>query len=732
MKTLTRLMLLVLLAPFSGLGQGEGHGPCSCPFFNVVLTPKSGCKGQTIHVCAQIEGVVNGFCDNAPVGFSNFTYSWSVPAFAQIESATPYGSCIYIKLLSPGSGSISVAVIGHPSNSRCGDVHRSATTTLLSHDITLNLRHINNDNPKSYLGIDLYDQPDITRRQLRAIATFSPAASGDFTWNCSSNLEFFNPSNPSGEIAFVQADSPSAAFTSDWVRVSKLCASATGRVTVVKVDVTVPGLDEQHEEAPGHLMGVSTTGPGPLPDDDMDLLPVHITVEPVITGQNVHLTGHHNMYEDRRKTAATNRYLISELPSVLYFGADTPGEYWVSALHPQSGARDRVKITILKVESVEAYCDKFGASGSFGVNPEIFPGGEWDFGQPDQPPPYWWLPGTYANPSSQVLKVFFKYIKDANDEPAPFDIDLKANILPNDLSDEVLNITWYNWAGPSSSGAFDKTDEREVKFQNPTKGGLYKFRMEMELQPNHVMVSDAWVLLPEAGGEIADWIVTEVPSLVTRAADWETAVRAVAVANGLNEDEFLETAWIAIATYDFDYQGIVGPPTKRYSFRDADRPVGHLPDPSIPGMVGEKGNGDWDEPSYATLRGIVVHRAKVNNAMYAVWGRELGYTTAGLRAGAFWNAAGRGLWDDSTSQNAVTLGGDLYDTHTGGGSLSAVLTKTRAKAIQSPDTPTGLNDVNLWPDPTPVPSGFVLPTMPRDYDSLIVGTNETVRGRLFN
>jgi len=119
--------------------------------------------------------------------------------------------------------------------------------------------------------------------------------------------------------------------------------------------------------------------------------------------------------------------------------------------------------------------------------------------------------------------------------------------------------------------------------------------------------------------------VSEVPSLVTRASDWEDAVRAVAVSNGLNPNTFLETAWKAIATCDFDYQG----------------------------------------------------------------------------------------------------------AHTSSGSLAAILTKTRAKQIQSPDTPTGLNDVNLWPDTTSVSSGFWLPTMPTDYDSLDEGENEMPRGRLF-
>ena len=174
-----------------------------------------------------------------------------------------------------------------------------------------------------------------------------------------------------------------------------------------------------------------------------------------------------------------------------------------------------------------------------------------------------------------------------------------------------------------------------------------------------------------------------------------------------------------------------GSPTARYSFTDDDRPAGHVPDASIPGMAGEKGNGDWDEPSFATLRGVAVSRAKINNAMYAVWGRALGYLKIDLKTGAYWNAASRSLWDDASSQNAVDLGCSLYEAFAAGGSLSGVITRSAAEGMQSPDSGTGLNDVNLWPDATPASGGFWLPDMPTDYDSLKDGENTVPRGRLF-
>lgn len=416
----------------------------------------------------------------------------------------------------------------------------------------------------------------------------------------------------------------------------------------------------------------------------------------------------------------------------VYPSAGNIGTYTVTARSSAlPSCSDTCTVNIIKIESVEASCDKFGASGSFGLNPVSFPGGDADFGEPDRLPPYWYIPGTYTSPSSRVLKVYFKYVKDANDEPDDFDIDLKADLIPGVATNAALNVTWSKLDGPASSGSFNQTDALAVKFQNPTKGGLYKFRAEAAPESGRSVHGDAWVLLPKAGGEIAGWMTTEVASVVAAAQAWKSAIEAVAISNNLDIVEFRYTAWLAIATADFDYQGVVGSPTQRYSFTDYDRPDWHYPNESIPGMAGSKTNGDWDEPSFATLRGIVVSRSKINNAMYAVWGRVLGYSTGNLKDGAYWNAASRGLWDDSTSQNAVVLGGALYDAFIANTSMDVVLTKAAAKGIQSIDSPTGLNDVNLWPDNTPVSTGFILYQMPTDYDSLKDGISTSPRGRFF-
>lgn len=104
-----------------------------------------------------------------------------------------------------------------------------------------------------------------------------------------------------------------------------------------------------------------------------------------------------------------------------------------------------------------------------------------------------------------------------------------------------------------------------------------------------------------------------------------------------------------------------------------------------------------------------------------------------LKAGAYYNAISRQLWDDSSSQDAIEFGCDLYDAYTNGIDLSLHITRSRAKRLQSKDNASGLNDVNLWPDSLPVTSStsFWIPTMPTNYEYLVEGTNTQVRGRLF-
>ena len=75
-------------------------------------------------------------------------------------------------------------------------------------------------------------------------------------------------------------------------------------------------------------------------------------------------------------------------------------------------------------------------------------------------------------------------------------------------------------------------------------------------------------------------------------------------------------------------------------------------------------------------------------------------------------------WDNSQSQAAIDLGGSLYAESIAGNSLAPLITKVAAKAMQTPDSPDGLNDVNLWPNNNLASSGFAFPEMPTDYETL--------------
>ena len=399
----------------------------------------------------------------------------------------------------------------------------------------------------------------------------------------------------------------------------------------------------------------------------------------------------------------------------------TPGLALVTASNA-GGCAGVKEVCVGRLVGLGASCPQFGPNGSFGNNPEVFEGGETNFWHPDQPPPYWWFPGSYTNPASRVLKVFYKYIKNSEGNPGPCSIVLNAVMEPENIPSNAVTYAWTLVDGPANSGFFDATDRKIVRYQNPTQGGLYKFQVEIGLPNGSNLLSGAWVLLPKAGGEIGEWLVNEVPIAVQRAQAWSNAVAAVALDFGENKDAFLLSSWIKVASEYFDYQGIAGTPTPRYSFTDADRPLGHQPDPSIPGMAGDKGNGDWDEPSYATLKGVVVHRAKINNLLYAVWGKTLGYSEWFLAHGAGVNAISRAMWGDNpSSQNAIELGFDLYDAYIQNGNLDALLTPSRSLGLQTPDDSSGLNDVNLWPDSEPAlaPQLFWFPLMPTNYSDLI-------------
>jgi hypothetical protein len=379
-------------------------------------------------------------------------------------------------------------------------------------------------------------------------------------------------------------------------------------------------------------------------------------------------------------------------------------------IDPTTEQRGNGFYIVNQLVEIEADCNQIPGTGSFGQSIIKFPylASDSDLGAPEAAPP--------EGPKGKSLQIFFKYVKDSNDKPIDFDINLKAIVhsgLENNFSPITWSLTSKSSVATYDTGGLDKNNKFEVKYKNPTTGGLYQFNFRSKFNETSLVN----VLLPIAGGQIDDWLLAEVSRAVARAYDWELTVRQVAMDHGIDSDDFMHTAWKAIATYDFDYQGVAyetrTPPTARYSYTDADQP-----DPN------KKGNGDWDEPSYCTLRELVVARAKINNLFYAVWGRELGYSTFALKAGAYYNAIRDAEWDDASSQNSIQLGSDLYDAHYSMGNLALVLTKPAVKLMQTPDV---LNDLNLWPNKNVATSNFLFPEMPTGYDSLKNGEGQGIR-----
>jgi len=149
-------------------------------------------------------------------------------------------------------------------------------------------------------------------------------------------------------------------------------------------------------------------------------------------------------------------------------------------------------------------------------------------------------------------------------------------------------------------------------------------------------------------------------------------------------------SYLVFSTDFFDYQGLAisadgRAPTRRYSYLDANLPQGHP----------NKNGSDFDEPSYATLKGLVVYRAKINNLLWSVFSHHYGLGTKQLKyIGANLNSLLRGLGlDDQTSQNSIELGGKMYKAHKSLGTSASALTPKRVNGMRSDD----LNDFNLWP-----------------------------------
>ena len=564
-----------------------------------------------------------------------------------------------------------------------------------------------------------YKSPSVTA--VAHLTPENPAVTG-VDWTYRGGCEQSRNSGMSLELWTTNREYASSRYFGELVRAKYKTVSVSTNFTVVKIDVSIDSVTEAEESKKGALL----LSPNDSRENDYSrLVPVSFSCQPkvkddelvrIICSSNFLFKEiGSNLIPMKNLTVLPVKDLNTHEFYVKRFGvSQSRNDKMIGILHENSWAMDELKATLIGFDGIKVSCDEIPSSAE-----EFFEPNTTDFGHPESQPPLWWLPGTYQNPSSKAFKVFYKYIRGNDDRPKKFDIKLRALITPQGIEDDCE----YQWRIENKSpdgdlGSLNRANAVDAIIRNPQEGGLLDLKCEIKCG-EFLAFGMCKILLPRAGGEIKDWIINEVPISINRASVWADNVCRVATERGLKVNDFLETAWKYIASSEFDYQGIVGNPTKRYSFTDNDRPAGHEPDKSIPGMGGRKENGDWDEPSYATLCGVVVSRSKLNNLMYAVWGRTLGYSQMELSMGAWLNAISRWESDDDTSQAAIEIGGAWYDEYLS--KLTVTPTQKEAHRMQTMDNARGLNDVNLWPDLQIVEKGFVFPNVSTNYNDLIKG-----------
>ena len=382
-----KLVLVTLLANAACLPAGwadSTNNPCVPCWTNIVSCPdfEIGSTTQEQHacfeasswytLCADVQTTMPGSVliydpcclhtgPTSPLPFTVTNWTWTLSGNAQPSSGS--GSCARFRALSAGSVYARFVACGTGGGfSPCNKCKTTQSADLILHQLNLTL-------DKEYLGIDLTGPPASRIDQLRADATLLPSRSGyDYSWALSGASEFDSPPGPSDSVAVIREDGePSSAYRGEQLSVTKFC-SATTNFTVIEVDVDM-GAPEEEEETKGAFVclnddddngnGTADKDEAPLSGDDDELLPVTIRIEPsgLPGAELVTLSGIANCYEDRRKqTPARDYYRVDQLPQRLYVEGERVSyalrDRTISAEHTRSGARDQVKYTVLKVESL--------------------------------------------------------------------------------------------------------------------------------------------------------------------------------------------------------------------------------------------------------------------------------------------------------------------------------------------------------------------------------------------
>lgn len=268
------------------------------------------------------------------------------------------------------------------------------------------------------------------------------------------------------------------------------------------------------------------------------------------------------------------------------------------------------------------------------------------------------------------LVVFYDSVTNGTGGVLPFDVYMK--ILPTN----ILGTVWTSVQEPLS-GSLSGSNSAVATFSDPTMGGVYQW----DLKLGNSFITRVTLNLPFAGAEMLSWLDEETKDI----QDWcSTHKEATISANyspipGLTRHRVYET-WCSISGTFFDY--IFDPVDS-----DALSPCRRFQPP-----IGS--NGQY---GYLTINGIVVHGSKINNMMWALFGRYWGYRKWELKLGAHANEIfEHHQLDRATSQNAIGLGVDIFNLiqNNPSASIDSVLTTTNLMSLQDSEL---LNEERMWP-----------------------------------
>jgi hypothetical protein len=265
-----------------------------------------------------------------------------------------------------------------------------------------------------------------------------------------------------------------------------------------------------------------------------------------------------------------------------------------------------------------------------------------------------------------ALVIYYKNVIDENFQVKPFDV--KLQIIP----EKNQTVTWSKHSGPDS-GTLNNPSQSTATFSNPSKGGLYRFDLNYLDKTTRTQL-----LLPLAGADIARWLDTEIKAIPAWAREHKVAVLKA------NKSIWpfitmykLYRVWTSISGSFFDYT---------LEPRDA-----YGRGPCLEHNVG-------GEYPFVTVNGTVVHGSKINLVLWAVFGRAWGYSRFQLQVGAHVNQISRsGTLDPESSQNAVAIGGAMYDLVQADPNWDIKSEFTRHQVLRMRQNDDSLREENLWP-----------------------------------